>query len=197
VIDGDTLELGDGRRVRLVQIDAPESSGECYGSRATQVLQSLLPAGARVRLERDPALDNIDRYGRLLRYVHLGQRNINVVLVRRGAASVWFYDGDRGRYADQLLTAAQLARERKRGAWKACRAKLDPSRAFQTIGKLPVLADPGSTEGPGCMAGYSPCLPITGDLDCEDVRALGKAPVTVRGDDPYRLDGDDDGYGCE
>ena len=48
------------------------------------------------------------------------------------------------------------------------------------------------------MNGYSPCLPATEeDLDCADVRALGKAPVVVTGDDPYRLDGDDDGYGCE
>jgi hypothetical protein len=47
------------------------------------------------------------------------------------------------------------------------------------------------------MAGYRPCLPIAGDLDCDDVEALGKAPVRVRGTDPYGLDGDDDGRGCE
>jgi hypothetical protein len=38
---------------------------------------------------------------------------------------------------------------------------------------------------------------VTDDLDCADVRALGKAPVVVNGNDPFRLDGDDDGYGCE
>jgi hypothetical protein len=38
---------------------------------------------------------------------------------------------------------------------------------------------------------------VVGDLDCPDVRALGKAPVTVTGDDPYRLDADGDGIGCE
>ena len=45
------------------------------------------------------------------------------------------------------------------------------------------------------MAGY--CLPIRGDLDCADVEAMGKAPVRVTGDDPYGLDEDGDGYGCE
>ena len=107
VIDGDTLETADGRRIRLVQIDAPESSGECYGAQATAALEALLPAGSRIGLERDPELDDVDRYGRQLRYVFKGRRNLNVVLVRRGAASVWFFDGDRGRYADRLLATAR------------------------------------------------------------------------------------------
>lgn len=195
VIDGDTLETADGRRIRLVQIDAPESSGECYGTEATAALQALLSPGSPIGLERDPRLDDVDRYGRLLRYVHKGRRNVNIVLVRRGAASVWFFDGDRGRYADRLLAAARAAKSRKRGAWGACRAQVDPSGAFQTGSRRPPAAQ--AATGSGCTAGYTPCLPVTGDLDCADVRALGKAPVVVTGDDPYRLDGDDDGSGCE
>ena len=195
VIDGDTLETADGRRIRLVQIDAPESSGECYGAQATAALEALLPAGSRVGLERDPELDDVDRYGRQLRYVHRGRGNLNVVLVRRGAASVWFFDGDRGRYADRLLATARTAKARRRGAWGACRAQLDPTGGFATVAKTPPRRQ--AATGAGCMSGYAPCLPITGDLDCADVRALGKAPVVVGGDDPYRLDDDDDGYGCE
>jgi endonuclease YncB( thermonuclease family) len=194
VIDGDTLETADGRRIRLVQIDAPESSGECYGAQATGVLEGLVPTGSRIGLQRDPRLDDVDRYGRLLRYVFKGSRNLNVVLVRRGAAGVWFFDGDRGRYADRLLASARAAQARKRGAWGACRARLDPTAAFQTA---PKASRSQPAVGSGCIAGYSPCLPVTGDLDCADVRALGRAPVVVTGDDPYRLDGDDDGYGCE
>lgn len=195
VIDGDTLETADGRRIRLVQIDAPERSGECYGAQATRALEGLLPPGSRIGLERDSELDDVDRYGRQLRYVFKGRRNLNVVLVRRGAASVWFFDGDRGRYADRLLATARTAKARKRGAWGACRAQLDPTGDFETVAKA---ASRGlAATGAECMSGYSPCLPITVDLDCADVRALGKAPVVVSGDDPYRLDGDDDGYGCE
>ena len=194
VIDGDTLETVDGRRIRLVQIDAPESSGECYGAQATAALEAILPRGSQIGLERDPLLDGVDRYGRQLRYVFKGRRNLNIVLVRRGAASVWFFDGDRGRYADRLLATARTAKARKRGAWGACRAELDPSDAFETSTKVPARAQ---ATGTSCRAGYSPCLPITGDLDCADVRALAKAPVLVSGDDPYRLDGDGNGYGCE
>lgn len=198
VVDGDTIGLGNGRRVRLVQIDAPESAGECYGGQATRVLSKLLPPGTRVVLERDPALDNIDRYGRLLRYVHKGRTNVNLLLVRRGAASVWFFDGDRGRYADRLFAAGRAAKAGKRGVWGACKARLDPSEAFDTREKRSIPPPPlGFSGGGDCMAGYSPCLPIVGDLDCADVEALGKAPVRVTGSDPYRLDGDDDGVGCE
>jgi hypothetical protein len=62
---------------------------------------------------------------------------------------------------------------------------------------LPVSPAPPPPAGGNCHASYTPCLPIVGDLDCADVRALGKAPVRVVGSDPYRLDGDGDGWGCE
>jgi endonuclease YncB( thermonuclease family) len=134
VIDGDTIALRDGRHVRLVQIDTPETGGECYAEEATQVLRELVQPGRRVLLERDPALDGVDRYGRLLRYVHRERDglNVNLALVRRGAASVWFYQGGRGRYANELLAAARGAQRHGRGAWGACRARLDPTAAFET-----------------------------------------------------------------
>jgi hypothetical protein len=50
--------------------------------------------------------------------------------------------------------------------------------------------------GPGCEPGYSPCLPVVGDLNCADIPAA-KKPVRVSGSDPYRLDGDGDGLACE
>ena len=136
VLDGDTIRLASGVRVRLVQIDAPESSGECYGEEAGTALRQLLPVGARVRLERDPALDDVDRYDRRLRYVFRSRTNVNLSLVRSGAASVWFFNGDRGRFARELLAGARTAKAQKRGAWGACRARLDPSGAFETHPKL-------------------------------------------------------------
>src|SRR5207244_2508697 len=107
VSDGDTLTLRDGRRIRLVQIDTPElGSGECYSRAAWKALLALVPVGSRVTLEADPALDSIDRYGRLLRYVKRGSLNVNLELVRRGAATPYFYRGGRGKYASVLMAAA-------------------------------------------------------------------------------------------
>ena len=122
VDDGDTLTLRGGDKVRLVQIDAPELTTDCYGSAAQRALASLAPDGARVRLVRDPALDDTDRYGRLLRYVLVGERDVNVELVRRGAASPYFFRNERGEHAEELLDAVDAAREEGAGYWGACPA---------------------------------------------------------------------------
>jgi len=131
--DGDTIVLRDGRTIRLVQIDAPESADECYGREATRALEKLAPLGTVVGLEQDPALDDTDVYERLLRYVVVDGRNVNVELVRNGSATPCFFRGERGRHADELLAAAREARAARRGLWGACpEARLDPDRGAAT-----------------------------------------------------------------
>jgi micrococcal nuclease len=124
VTDGDTIVLADGTRVRLVQIDTPEvySGVECFGPAASRSLERLLPPGTAIRLVADPALDRVDRYGRLLRYVVRVRdgMNVNIALVRAGVAAPYFYDGDRGRYAALLAKLALRARARHLGLWGAC-----------------------------------------------------------------------------
>jgi endonuclease YncB( thermonuclease family) len=201
VIDGDTLELSNGRRVRLLQIDAPEAGEECYADRATAELRAILDQGAPITLEADPNLDDVDQFDRLLRYVHMGSMNVNVQLVKRGAVGVWFFEGDRGKYAERLEREVRSARQAGRGLWGACPGtELNTAAGVATT--FPVAEpepeqEPEPSGGEDCQAGYDPCLPIVGDLDCADIRAMGAAPVTVTGSDPYRLDGDGDGVGCE
>jgi len=132
VIDGDTLGLRGGSRVRLVQIDAPEAAEECYGRAATLELVRLAPPGTQVVLEPDPRLDREDRFGRLLRYVRVGSSNVNIELVRRGAAAPYFFDGVRGRYAKRLLDAVAAARSGRRGMWGLCRVSWNPERQVLT-----------------------------------------------------------------
>ena len=128
VLDGDTIVLEDGRHIRLVQLDAPEiDEDECYAQAAKLVLVRLLPPGTPVRIETDPALDKVDRHGRTLAYLRKESTNINLELVRGGAAAPWFYDGDRGRYAGELLATARRAQLKQRGLWGACPGTvLDP-----------------------------------------------------------------------
>ena len=133
VNDGDTLRLTDGRRVRLVQIDAPELETECYGRAARRALIRLAPPGTRVTLERDPALDAVDRYGRILSYVLVDGRNVNLQLVAEGAAEPYFFHGDRGRLASAFLAAAVGARARRVGLWRSCpNARLTPVSGADT-----------------------------------------------------------------
>jgi micrococcal nuclease len=120
VNDGDTLTLTSGAKVRLVQIDAPELETDCYGRAALEALAALAPKGTRVTLTSDPGLDDRDAYGRLLRYVFVRDENVNVELVREGAASPYFFRKERGRYAGDLLDAVGDARSSHRGYWGAC-----------------------------------------------------------------------------
>jgi micrococcal nuclease len=114
VADGDTLVLRGGERVRLLQIDAP---------------------GDLVRLEPDPALDDRDRHGRLLRYVHAADEHVNVELVRRGAAAPFFFRGERGAYAEDLLAAVENARRAGAGMWSACEVRWRADRQVETRGR--------------------------------------------------------------
>ena len=137
MIDGDTLELRNGDRVRLVQIDTPEVYGgvECYGRAASAVAKRLLPEGTRVRLLFEPASDPVDRYGRLLRYVVRASDglNVNLSLVAVGAAAPWFYEGERGRYFAELQALSKRAREHRLGLWGACPGtRYDPYNAVNT-----------------------------------------------------------------
>ena len=207
VTDGDTLTLRDGRRVRLLQIDTPElGSGECYSRASRTALLALAPPGSRLALETDPRLDRVDRFGRLLRYLKRGSLNLNLELVRRGAAAPYFYGADKGRYASALMNAVLQAKAAGRGLWGACPATvLDPYDAVATGQSGPPAQPPppppptSPPSSAGCDPNYAGgCVPPSPpDLDCADIRALGIAPVRVVGADPHRLDGDGDGWGCE
>ena len=124
VVDGDTVALRNGARVRLVQIDTPEVyfGAECYGRAASLRAKTMLPPGTRVRLVVEPATDRVDSYGRLLRYVVRVRdgMNVNIHLVTVGAAAPYFYRGRRGTYANLLERRAKRARARKLGLWGAC-----------------------------------------------------------------------------
>ena len=130
VTDGDTLRLADNRRIRLVQIDAPElPAGECYGEQALDALTKLAPVGVNVTLRLDRKLDAKDEHGRFLAYVTSGKDNLNLQLVEMGAAAPYFFRGERGQFAEDLMRAARRAQAAKRGLWGACpRTNLDPSR---------------------------------------------------------------------
>jgi endonuclease YncB( thermonuclease family) len=137
VADGDTVTLRNSQRVRLVQIDTPEVyfGTECYGPQASAITKRLLAPGTRVRLFTEPATDRVDRYGRLLRYVVRVKDglNINVQLVRVGAAAPYFYEGRRGRYASLLERLARRVRAKKLGLWGRCpHTPYDPTRGVST-----------------------------------------------------------------
>jgi endonuclease YncB( thermonuclease family) len=121
VIDGDTLEIAGGEKVRYIGIDTPEivdsrKPVQCFGKEASDKNKELV-AGKIVRLERDTT--DRDRYNRLLRYVYVGDSFINLELVKQGFARSYSYPPDI-KYQDQILKAEQEAKKTKIGLWLAC-----------------------------------------------------------------------------
>lgn len=125
VIDGDTIELATGEKVRYIGIDTPETKApgkpiECYGPEASQKNIELVE-GKEVRLVKD--VSDTDRYGRLLRYVYLPTESsestgifVNEILVKEGFAHASSYPPDIAQQ-DILRAAEAEARENNRGLW--------------------------------------------------------------------------------
>jgi micrococcal nuclease len=112
VIDGDTVELADGRRVRYLGIDTPES-GEYYAEEATARNKELVE-GKTVELQRGKR--DQDEYGRLLRYVYVDGVFVNAELIVQGYATAYIFDPD-DRYSQILVQLEQYAKMKNRGLW--------------------------------------------------------------------------------
>ncbi len=195
VIDGDTIVVSGGVQVRLVQIDAPELRGdECYSSSAKRTLTKLI-GNSRIKLVRESASPDMDTYGRLLRYVYVGKRNLNIELVTLGAASPWFYNGELGMFSDKFMNEAKKAKNEPRGLWKECLgAVLNPYKALSSGAQS--AAKP-ITDGQKCDVNYYGCIPpFPPDLNCSDLEKMGLVPVRIKGIDVHKLDRDRDGLGC-
>lgn len=120
VIDGDTIDLESGDRVRYLMIDTPEITGgknDCYGAEARQFNQDLV-LGKQVSLRYDT--ECTDRFGRLLAYVTVQDREVNSLLVERGYACVLVIPPNGADRADEFDFIEDQARADMRGMWGAC-----------------------------------------------------------------------------
>jgi micrococcal nuclease len=207
IVDGDTIVVAYGGKqykVRYIGIDSPEtvdpsSPVQWMGPQASAANKKLV-AGKDVVLEKD--VSETDQYGRLLRYVWLKTGTkwllVNFDLVRRGFASAATYPPD-VKYVDDYVAAEGAARVAAVGLWgPEPEPTVAPEPTQKPTSKPAAKPKPQPTKKPSnCHPSYIPCLPIVDDLNCPDVRAMGKAPVRVVGPDDYRLDADHDGIGCE
>jgi micrococcal nuclease len=121
IVDGDTVEIEGGQKVRYIGIDTPETVAlsapvQCFGQEASLKNRELV-LNKQVELEKD--VSETDKYGRLLRYVWVDKILVNELLVRQGYAQTSSYPPDI-KYQDRFIKAQQLAREEKLGLWHAC-----------------------------------------------------------------------------
>lgn len=127
VIDGDTIVLITGEKVRYIGVDTPETVHpkkeiECFGKEAS-VQNKKLVEGKHVRLVKD--ISDTDAYGRLLRFVYVKDESgteifVNHELVQQGFATLQTVPPDVA-HAEELKQAQESARRAHRGLWSSCR----------------------------------------------------------------------------
>jgi micrococcal nuclease len=119
VVDGDTIELASGEKIRYLLVDTPESTTEieCYGENAKQFNTDLVN-DKDIELRYDVECE--DRFGRLLAYVTVGGVEVNTLLVERGFGCVLHIPPDGDDRVDEFKALETEAKAALRGLWGAC-----------------------------------------------------------------------------
>jgi len=125
VIDGDTIVIEGGKKVRYIGINTseiiyPTPGGnplfECYAKEAKQENEKLV-LGKTVRLVKD--VSDTDKYGRLLRYVYVDNLFVNDYMVKHGYAKTMMIKPDTA-YFQVFNNSQNEAKIKKIGLWLSC-----------------------------------------------------------------------------
>lgn len=208
--DGDTIRVlmpdGTNEPVRLIGIDAPEN-GSVLDQEATSHLEELV-LGEDVRMVVD--VSDRDRFGRLLRYIYVGDLFINEEMVRLGLAIAKRYEPDTAMAV--ILEAAQGGAEQAAlglfspaATTTAATTTVPPTTTTQqpsntttqpAVTTTTVATTTTTTAQGNCHPSYPDfCIPPPPpDLNCGDI---GAKNFRVLSPDPHGFDGNNDGVGCE
>lgn len=120
VIDGDTIQLVGGEKIRYLMINTPETTGgknECYGANAVTFNTDLV-LGKTVTLRYD--VDCEDRYQRTLAYVSVDGQEVNTLMIERGYACLLHIPPNGDDRLDEFKALERAANTARRGLWGAC-----------------------------------------------------------------------------
>jgi micrococcal nuclease len=118
ILDGDTVELADGRKIRYLLVDTPETSdGDCFADNAKQ-FNSDLVLNKDIELTYDVECE--DRFGRTLAYVTVGGMEVNTLMIQRGYACVLHISPDGDARLDEFKALELDAMRAGRGLWSMC-----------------------------------------------------------------------------
>lgn len=120
IIDGDSIVLSDGSEVRYIGIDTPEIQlNDCYATEAAKANSDLV-LGKEVTIIGDTS--DKDKYGRLLRYIYVGDQFVNDYLVKNGFAKVMTVLPDT-KFSNEFAVSENYARQNLLGLWGKCLKK--------------------------------------------------------------------------
>jgi hypothetical protein len=135
VIDGDTVEISGGRRVRLVGIDAPEK-GDLLSGEAAGRLRDLTASRTVVM----DICDSRDKYGRILATVRTGGVNVNETLLREGLALPMLIPPCGTRVSVRILNAAGSGAVSGKGVYSLSRYRvISHEKAGESAGEFAVV----------------------------------------------------------
>jgi len=212
VVDGDTIEIEGGQKVRYIGIDTPETvdprkSVQCFGKEASDKNKELVE-GKEVELEKD--VSETDKYGRLLRYVWIGDLLINEFLVQEGYAQSSSYPPD-VKYQERFDEAEQKAREEEKGLWgEMCAVTPTPTQKIITPKPTPTVSTskattpktPTPTPLPQVQI-IQPIQPVSGSYVCDcsktcpQMSSCAEAQYQLNACGCTARDADKDGIACD
>jgi endonuclease YncB( thermonuclease family) len=185
VSDGDTVKLLNAAhqlyKIRLNKIDAPEKS-QAYGQKSKSSLSELV-------FDRDVRVEvtDLDRYGRTVGILFIGEQEINLEQVRRGMAWVYRKYTSDPRY----IEAEQAARSQAKGLW----ADAEPTPPW--VFRHPQLAH----EAMAPTLSSNTTQPLSGSCGsktrCQQMRDCEEAKFYLNTCGLKTIDGDGDGTPCE
>ncbi len=120
VVDGDTIELDTGVKIRYLMVNAPETTGgknDCYGQNAVTFNTDLV-LNKQVELSYDVECE--DRFGRTLAYVKVDGVEVNSLMLERGYACLLHIPPDGDSRLDEFKALEAAAKAANRGLWGAC-----------------------------------------------------------------------------
>jgi micrococcal nuclease len=175
VIDGDTIQLDDGRKVRLIGVDTPETvhpqkEVEYYGKEASDFTKSMLE-GKEVYLEYD--IQPTDKYGRTLAYIWLSDGTLfNELLVLKGFAQVATFPPN-VKYVERFTAAQKQAIEANAGLW--AKESMEKPKAQAKEITVYITKTGNKYHRAGCKYLKKSCIPIS----LEEAKAEGYTPCKV------------------
>ncbi len=125
VIDGDTIEIEGGKKIRYIGINTPEfirdttgkKTGEDCFAQESYLENKKLVEGKTITMEKD--VSETDKYGRLLRYVYIGNIFVNDYLIKNGFAKIMTIKPDI-KFSQQFKIEEKEAKQNNLGIWKSC-----------------------------------------------------------------------------
>jgi len=179
IVDGDTIDIDTGERVRLICIDTPERGENLY-QEASDYLEDLI-LGEDVELVKD--VSETDRYGRILRYIYFDGDFINEEMVRKGYAKAYPYSPYTS-LCPEIEDAEDYAKSKKLGIWADTQTDTTTDTSGDTSNAI--------------------CECSTNKYNCSDFSTHSEAQachdycISQGKGDIHKIDGNDnDGLACE